>query len=178
MERTSLSSNSKFNLLVWKKPDFSHIYYARSDNCKLHLAKKVLLYAFSLCRYEVSIAVGILLLFNSVLAFIEEKRCLNALLDLNTSMTYMSRVLRDGIWLKMDSKQLIVGDIIRLRPGDIIPADAMIRTGSLLVDESSISGESFPVEKILESRIFCGAHVITGEVLYAFNSLHRLNVRF
>jgi len=77
-----------------------------------------------------------------------------------------ARVLRDGQWQEIDAKQLVPGDIVRLRLGDVIPADIKLVDGDYLsVDQSTLTGESLPVTKRTGDTAFSGTVIKQGEVL-------------
>ncbi len=90
----------------------------------------------------------ILLLFNALVGFWQEYKAANALEALKKQLAVKSRALRDGKWQELAADQLVPGDIIRLRLGDIIPADVkLFGEGFLSVDQSALTGESLPVSK-------------------------------
>ena len=85
---------------------------------------------------------------NVVLAVTQERSAENALEALSTLSSPVCRVLRDGKVHEIDPAQLVPGDIILLKTGDLVPADArLIRSESFAVDESSLTGESVPAER-------------------------------
>ena len=91
----------------------------------------------------------IAVVFLSVFAgFIQEYRTEKALKKLTKYISHKARVLRDGLWRELDSQNLVVGDIIELRIGDIVPADIrLLKLDSLLTNEAVLTGESVPVVK-------------------------------
>ena len=91
---------------------------------------------------------------NVVLAVTQERSAENALEALSTLSSPVCRVLRDGKVHEIDPAQLVPGDIILLKTGDLVPADArLIRSESFAVDESSLTGESVPAEKDAAARL-------------------------
>ncbi|HEY5878363.1 MAG TPA: heavy metal translocating P-type ATPase [Nakamurella sp.] len=76
-----------------------------------------------------------------------------------------ARVLRDGTERELPIDQVVVGDLIRIRPGDTVPVDAEVTEGSSTVDESLITGESQPVDKVLGDSLLAGTANRTGSVL-------------
>ena len=89
-----------------------------------------------------------LLIFNAVVGFWQEYKAGNAVDALRKSLPLESRVLRGGRWRQLDAKALVPGDVVRLRLGDIIPADVKLFDGDYLsVDQSALTGESLPVAK-------------------------------
>jgi H+-transporting ATPase len=76
-----------------------------------------------------------------------------------------AKVLRDGIWTTKPSREVVPGDVVRLRLGDIVPADVKLFAGDyLLVDESMLTGESLPVEKHAGDSAYSGSVIKMGEI--------------
>ncbi len=106
-----------------------------------------------------------LLIFNAVIGFWQEHKAANALEALKNQLALMGRVRRDNRWNDIDAAELVPGDIIRLRLGDIIPADAKLLEGNyLLVDQSALTGESLPVSKAMGEVVYSGAIARQGEM--------------
>ncbi len=107
-----------------------------------------------------------LLMLNAVIRFWEEHKADNAIELLKQRLAINARVLRDGTWKGIPARELVPGDLIRVRLGDIIPADIKLIDGDyLLVDESSLTGESLPVEKHCMDDEYAGAIVKQGEMI-------------
>jgi H+-transporting ATPase len=106
-----------------------------------------------------------LLLLNAVVSFWQEHKADNAIEMLKKKLALNARVLRDKKWKQEKASVLVPGDIIRLRLGDVIPADVKLISGEYLnVDESALTGESLPVEKKTGDMAFSGAVVRQGEM--------------
>jgi H+-transporting ATPase len=107
-----------------------------------------------------------LLAFNALVGFWQEYQAGNAVEALKKKLALNSRALRDGKWQQINAKELVPGDIIRLRLGDVIPADAMLFDGEYLsVDQSALTGESLPVNKTTGDSAFSGSIAKQGEML-------------
>ncbi|ARM75175.1 plasma-membrane proton-efflux P-type ATPase [Acidianus manzaensis] len=104
-----------------------------------------------------------LLIFNSVISFIQEKRAENAVELLKQKLNVKTRVLRDKKWKIIEARLLVPGDIVHIRLGDIVPADIKIIEGEVLVDQSALTGESMPVEKKKQNVIYSGSIIKRGE---------------
>jgi len=104
-----------------------------------------------------------LLFFNAVLGFFQENRANAALQLLRGKLEIKARVKRDGEWLVIPAREVVPGDVIRLRSGDFIPADARLAGGGLEVDQSSLTGESLTVGKAANDTVFVGSTVGRGE---------------
>jgi H+-transporting ATPase len=107
-----------------------------------------------------------LLVFNAVIGFWQEFKAANALDALKSQLALKARALRDGRWGEVDAAELVPGDVIRLRLGDVIPADAELFDGDYLaVDQSALTGESLPVNKKPGEVAYSGSVAKQGEML-------------
>ncbi|KAG6391360.1 hypothetical protein SASPL_149114 [Salvia splendens] len=106
-----------------------------------------------------------LLFINSTISFIEENNAGNAAAALMAGLAPKTKVLRDGRWSEQDAAILVPGDIISIKLGDIIPADARLLEGDpLKVDQSALTGESLPVTKSPSDEVFSGSTCKQGEI--------------
>ena len=107
-----------------------------------------------------------LLVFNAVIGFREEASAAYALAALKNQLALKARVLRDGRWREIEARELVPGDVVRIRLGDIIPADATLFDGEYLsVDQSALTGESLPVNKESGDVVYSGAVAKQGEMV-------------
>ena len=108
----------------------------------------------------------VLLVFNAAIGFFEEHKAENALAALKNQLALRARALRDGAWGEVDAAALVVGDVVRLRLGDVIPADAVCIEGDYLsVDQAALTGESLPVAKKVGDTVYSGAVAKQGEMV-------------
>jgi H+-transporting ATPase len=106
----------------------------------------------------------VLLLANGVVAFWEESQAGNAIAALKKRLALRARVKRDRTWSTIAARELVPGDVVRLRLGDIVPADVRLRDeGPLEVDQSVLTGESLPVERRQGGTLFSGSTIKRGE---------------
>jgi H+-transporting ATPase len=106
-----------------------------------------------------------LLLLNAVVGFWQENKADNAIELLKQKLALQARVLRDGKWSDVPAKELVPGDIVHVKLGDIIPADIKLTDGEYLeADESTLTGESLPVEKQVSDVAYSGAVIRQGEM--------------
>jgi H+-transporting ATPase len=105
-----------------------------------------------------------LLVFNAIIGFIQEQNAANAVEALKKKLQVNAKVLRDGTWKTVPARELVPGDIIRIRIGDFVPADVKIIRGEISVDQSALTGESVEAEKGQKEIIFSGSIVTRGEV--------------
>ncbi|MGC8652216.1 MAG: plasma-membrane proton-efflux P-type ATPase [Candidatus Micrarchaeia archaeon] len=105
-----------------------------------------------------------LLVFNAIVSFLEENKADNAIELLKKRLSVSARVLRSGSWKAIEARELVRGDIIRIRIGDIVPADMrIIDESSLEIDQSVLTGESMPVKKKADDLAYSGSVVREGE---------------
>ena len=113
-------------------------------------------------RPDVYIVTG-LLVMNAVIGFWEEQKAGRVVEDLKSKLLVKARILRDGAWTVVASRELVPGDIIRVRAGDFMPADAKILDGALEADQSALTGESLIVDKKAGDVLFSGSVIRRGE---------------
>ena len=112
----------------------------------------------------------VLLLANAMVGFWEEHQAGNAIAALKATLAIKARVKRDGKWITPPARELVPGDVIRVRLGDIVPADARLLDGDPLdgdpieVDQSALTGESLPATRKSGEAIFSGSIVRQGEI--------------
>jgi len=117
-------------------------------------------------RWDVFSIILALLIFNAGIGFWHEFKAANALEALKSLLALKARALRDGQWQEIKAAELVPGDIIRLRLGDIIPADAKLLDGDYLsIDQSALTGESLPVNKKPGEVAYSGSVAKQGEML-------------
>lgn len=114
-------------------------------------------------RQSDAVIIFFLLAFNAVVSFEQESRAENALAFLRQHLAINTRVRRDGEWRVRPARDLVPGDLIHLRVGDIVPADARLLDGDLQLDQSALTGESLPVEASHQTAVYSGSIVQRGE---------------
>ncbi|CAI0438751.1 unnamed protein product [Linum tenue] len=106
-----------------------------------------------------------LLVINSTISFFEENNAGNAAAALMAGLAPKTKVLRDGRWTEQEAAILVPGDIISIKLGDIVPADARLLEGDpLKIDQSALTGESLPVTKNPYDEVFSGSTCKQGEI--------------
>src|SRR5271169_5416 len=107
----------------------------------------------------------LLLLANAVVGFWEEHQAGNAIAALKATLAIKARVKRDGKWITPAARELVPGDVIRVRMGDIVPADARLLEGDPVeVDQSALTGESLPATRKPGEAVFSGSIIRQGEI--------------
>ena len=107
----------------------------------------------------------VLLLANAVVGFWEEHQAGNAIAALKATLAIKARVKRDGKWVTPPARELVPGDVIRVRLGDIVPADARLLEGDPVeVDQSALTGELLPATRKSGEAVFSGSIIRQGEI--------------
>jgi H+-transporting ATPase len=105
----------------------------------------------------------LLVVFNAVLSFVQEDRAQGALALLRQRLQVHARVHRDGRWQVVDARELVPGDLMHVRLGDVVPADVTVTAGIVWADQSVLTGESAEVEAGPGGRLFAGSLLRRGE---------------
>jgi H+-transporting ATPase len=107
----------------------------------------------------------LLLVANAVVGFWEEHEAGNAIEALKANLAIKARVKRDGKWITPPARELVPGDVLRMRLGDIVPADARLLEGDPVeVDQSALTGESLPAKRKTGEAVFSGSIIRQGEI--------------
>jgi len=108
----------------------------------------------------------IMLFFNAGVEFWQEYQAGNAIEQLKKGLALKARVLRDGKWQEVEARELVPGDVVRLRLGDVVPADIKLFEGDYLsIDQSALTGESLPVTKKTGAVVYSSSIVKQGEMV-------------
>ena len=129
------------------------------------LLEAALVVEISLGKYVEGAVIAGLLLFNATLGFIQEGRAGAALAALKKRLAPTALACRDGKWVKLPAAELVPGDAIRLPLGALVPADARVVSGSVMMDQSMLTGESVPVDTNPGDTIYAGALVRRGQAI-------------
>ncbi len=117
-------------------------------------------------KWEDFVIIMVLLLTNVVIDFLQESRALRALKVLKERLVKRSLVLRDGVFQSVETVFLVPGDIVKLKIGNMIPADVRLVEGEyLMVDQSALTGESLPIDKSVDDDAYANTIVKKGEML-------------
>jgi H+-transporting ATPase len=114
-------------------------------------------------KYPDTVIIIGLLVFNAAISLLRERKAKSAMAALKQRLRIQSRVKRDTKWLTIPARELVPGDLVRLRGGDLLPADIKLADGDLDVDQSALTGESVTVDRSSGSVVYSGAAVKRGE---------------
>ena len=123
----------------------------------------IMVLSAALGKYSYLVVVGALLVLNAVLGFMQEYRAARVVEALRRRVRVSARVLRETSWQIIPARELVPGDIIRVRPGDIIPADVKLLSGALSVGQSALTSESKDADKSPPEVLSSGSVVRRGE---------------
>ena len=112
-----------------------------------------------------AIVIAVLLVFNAALSFFQESHAQATLTALKSRLALSASVRRDGVWKIVPAADLVAGDIVKLSLGAVVAADARLLEGSVLIDQSMLTGESVPVEAGPGFQTYAGALVRRGEAV-------------
>jgi plasma-membrane proton-efflux P-type ATPase len=123
----------------------------------------IMVMSWILHKYADLVIVSALLLVNAFLSVLQERRAAGAIDALRRRLQVTARVRRNGAWRSVSARQLVPGDIVRLRAGDFIPADVRTLSGDVSMDQSVLTGESLDVERRVGDLLYSGSLVRRGE---------------
>ena len=112
-----------------------------------------------------TIIVGVLLVFNAAVGFWQQHTAADAVAALKSQLALRATVCRDGAWAEIDAAGLVPGDVVRIRLGDIVPADVVLVDGEYLrIDQSALTGESLPADKGQGDAAYSGSVAVQGSM--------------
>jgi len=127
------------------------------------MLEAIMILAIILGKYTDLYMVGALLVLNSIIGFVQEQKASKAVELLKRKLQINARVLREGIWTAIPSREIVPGDVVRVRAGDFVPADIKVAVGEVWVNQSALTGESMEVEKRVGDLLYSGSIVSRGE---------------
>jgi|CZKL01.1.fsa_nt_gi H+-transporting ATPase len=114
-------------------------------------------------KYLEAAVIASLLIFNAALAYFQEGRAQATLKALRSRLALNASVQRDGVWKTILAEELVRGDLVKLSLGGVVAADVHVTEGSVLLDQSMLTGESLPIEAGAGTNTYAGALVRRGE---------------
>ncbi|MGA7674211.1 MAG: HAD-IC family P-type ATPase [Rhizomicrobium sp.] len=129
------------------------------------MLEAAILLQLALGEYFEAAAVAVLLVFNVALGFFQEGRAQATLDALKSRLPLTASARRDGVWKMLSAAQLVQGDVVKLSLGAVVPADVRLIDGSVLIDQSMLTGESVPIEAGPGFETYAGALIRRGEAV-------------
>jgi H+-transporting ATPase len=129
------------------------------------MLEAAILLQLGLQEYPEAGVIALLLVFNAALGFVQEGRAQATLDALKSRLALVAAVKRDGKWASIPADRLVAGDLVKLSLGSVVAADVRILQGSVLLDQSTLTGESLPIEAGAGTETYAGALVRRGEAV-------------
>jgi len=146
-----------------KKPHPLLVFAKKFWGLTAWMLEFIIILSLALRKYPDASVVALLLVMNAVVSFLEERKASAVVAALKKELQIGARVLRDGAWAVVPARELVPGDVLRVRSGDLVPADIRIAAGSLAVDQSALTGESLTLERGAGEDLYSGSVVKRGE---------------
>lgn len=153
------------NEIIEKRENIVLTFIKKFTGLTSYIIEITIIVSFILKNYFDAIFMLMLLIFNAVQSFRNEFKATKIVESLKEKIPIKVKVLRDGVWSEILSRDIVPEDIIKINIGDIVPADSEIIEGYILVDESMLTGESIPKEKGAKDKIFSGSSVVKGKAI-------------
>jgi H+-transporting ATPase len=151
------------NEVLEKKPDAILRFLSKFWGLSAWMLEAIAALSWILHRdADLAIAVALLVL-NATIAFVQERRAEGVVATLRRRLQVSARVLRNRHWQTLPARELVPGDVTRIRQGDVVPADIRLLTGTLGVDQSVLTGESQDADKSADATLYSGSVVRRGE---------------
>jgi H+-transporting ATPase len=129
------------------------------------MLEAAVLLQLALGDYVEASAIALLLVFNACLGFFQEGRAQATLEALKSRLAVTASVRRDGVWKTLPAAELVQGDVVKLSLGAVVAGDVRLIGGSVLVDQSMLTGESVPIEAGPGFETYAGALIRRGEAV-------------
>lgn len=152
-----------YNEVIEKKKHPILMFFKKFWNLNAWLLEFIILTSFLLHNYNDVYIVAALLLLNAILSFIQEYQASRAIEALKNKLQINARVLRENTWKIIPARELVSGDIVRIRGGDFVPADLKIIEGNAWVNQAALTGESLEVERKENDVLYSGSIVTRTE---------------
>jgi H+-transporting ATPase len=163
MNESELRAKYGYNELPQKKENLPLLYLKTLWNPLAWTMEVTILVTALSGNFFESILIAVLLCTNSLINIYQRHSADAALASLSRTMQITVRAFRNGSWILLPARELLPGDRIRLRTGDVIAADAITEEGTVSVDLSSLTGESLPSEIGVGELLYSGGIVQHGE---------------
>ncbi len=162
-EAQALLSQYGYNETVESKTPLWKMFFLKFWNISAWMLESIIILSLFLRNYSDAAVVAVFLIVNSVIVFMQDRKASDAVALLKKKLSIQVHVLRDGNWRTIPARELVPGDVIRLRRGDFVPADLELVEGRITVNQSSLTGESGNVSKKEKDGIYSGSVVTQGE---------------
>lgn len=162
-EVIGLRSTYGLNEITEKKPSKVLLFLKNFWGLTGIMLELTIIVSILLSKYTDAYLISGLMIFNALIGFSQENKASKTVEALKKSLQVIVRVLRNSKWSNINGNQLVPGDIIRIRTGDFVTADAKIIDGNVQADQSALTGESLLVSKKESDILFSGSVIKSGE---------------
>ncbi len=152
-----------YNEVLEKKANPLLLFFGKFWGLSAWMLEVIIILSLLLHRHSDAYIVLGLLFFNAIIGFLQEHNAAKAVEALKKKLQINVKLFRDGVWSSLAARELVAGDIIRIRKGDFVPADVKIIEGDISIDQSALTGESLETEKKPDESIYSGSIVTKGE---------------
>ena len=163
-EASARLEKSGFNEIEEPKTNPLSLLLSKFWGLTAWILEAIILISWFSQKYTDLYIVSALLVLNAIIGFAQEQNAQRALEALRQKLQVRSRILRAGSWHDLPARELVPGDIVRLRVGDFVPADVKVLSGEAEADQSALTGESAPVEKQANDLLYSGSMLARGEL--------------
>ncbi|MEZ4672241.1 MAG: plasma-membrane proton-efflux P-type ATPase [Anaerolineae bacterium] len=129
------------------------------------MLEATLVLQFALGKTVDAFIIAIVLMVNAIISYAFERKAQGSLALLQEQLRIQTRVLRDSDWQMIPAQELVPGDVVRLRVGDLVPADVRLLDGAIAVDQSSLTGETNLVELGMDGTAYAASVIRRGEAV-------------
>ncbi|MCD8177205.1 MAG: plasma-membrane proton-efflux P-type ATPase [Tannerellaceae bacterium] len=152
-----------YNETIEKKIPLWKLFLKKFWNLSAWMLESIIILSLITHNYSDAAVVSCFLLVNSIITFVQDYKASDAEQLLRNKLSISVQVLRDGSWKTIPARELVPGDIMRLRTGDFVSADLQLIEGSITIDQSSLTGESGDIEKNKGDDLYSGSVITQGE---------------
>jgi H+-transporting ATPase len=151
------------NEILEKKPHAVLTFLAKFWGLSAWMLEAIAALSWTLHRYADLMIAASLLALNATIASVQERRAEGVVDTLRRRLQVNARLLRDGQWKMLPARDLVPDDVVRIRLGDVVPADIRLLSGTLSVDQSVLTGESQDAEKGADAIVYSASVIRRGE---------------
>ncbi|MFD1470785.1 plasma-membrane proton-efflux P-type ATPase [Hymenobacter caeli] len=159
----SLRAQFGYNEVLEKKPNPVLLFAKKFWGLTAWLLEIIIGLSWFLHKFADVYTVLGLLIFNAVIGFTQEHNAAKAVAALKKKLQINVKLLRDGQWTTRAARELLPGDVVRVRSGDFVPADVQLTQGAVRLDQAALTGESGAVAKKVGDTLYSGSIVTKGE---------------
>lgn len=159
----SLREKFGYNEVLQKKTPVAFLFLKHFSGLTAYMLEATIIISFLLNKNFDGWIITALLFFNAIIGFYNELKSGKTVAALQQKLQVVVRVLRNGEWKQLPSRELLPGDVLRIRTGDFLTADMQVLEGSVMADKSALTGETTLIECSTGEILFAGSVTKSGE---------------